>query len=153
QLTRWYRVVLRMALRHQWYVVPTSVALAASALVFAFGVDMPLPGWVTNISGLSRLSIKPVGKELVPSEDQNRFIMIVICPVGSSIDYVDEMLQKGEDILINLRDPEGREVVAGCFAAISIRPGSLISEGTLFCRLVPAEKRSWTQTEVMNEAR
>jgi HAE1 family hydrophobic/amphiphilic exporter-1 len=152
-LTRWYRVVLRVALRHQWYVVPTSVALAASALVFAFGVDIPLPSWITSISGTSRLSIKPVGKELVPSEDQNRFIMIVICPVGSSIDYVDDMLRKGEDILINLRDPDGQEVVAGCFAAISIRPGSLISEGTLFCRLVPAERRSWTQTEVMNEAR
>ena len=28
----------------------------------------------------------------MPSEDQNRFVVNVVCPVGSSIDYVDEML-------------------------------------------------------------
>src|SRR5262249_25667833 len=53
-----------------------------------------------------------------------------------------------------LKDPAtGREVVASCFAALSIRPGSLISEGTVFVRLVPADERSWTQTDVMNQVR
>ena len=55
--------------------------------------------------GKSELAVKPIGQELVPSEDQNRFIINVICPVGSSIDYVDEMLRQGEDILADLRDP------------------------------------------------
>jgi multidrug efflux pump subunit AcrB len=67
---------------------------------------------------------------------------------------VDEALQKGEDILIGLRDPvTDHEVVASCFAAVSIRPGSLISEGTLFVRLIPSNERSWTQADVMNEVR
>src|SRR5262249_8479732 len=36
---------------------------------------------------------------------------------------------------------------------VSIRPGSLISEGTLFVRLLPADQRGWTQTDVMNATR
>src|SRR5262249_51506451 len=104
--------------------------------------------------GRDQLVFKPVGRELVPSEDQNRFIINVICPVGSSIDYVDEMLRRGEDILIGLKDPvTDNEVLLSCFAAVSIRPGSLISEGILFVRLVPAHERSWTQSDVMNEVR
>jgi HAE1 family hydrophobic/amphiphilic exporter-1 len=147
RLSRGYRVVLRHALRHPWIVVPASIALAAGALVFAFGVEfrVPLTSW--------KVSIKAIGQELVPTEDQNRFVMVIVCPVGSSIDYVDDMLARCEDALVDMRDPEGREVLAGMFAAISIRPGSLISEGTLFVRLVPAHLRSWTQAEVMNLVR
>ena len=90
--TRWS---LRHALRHQWCVVPASVLLAASALLFVFGVDVPLPRPVADVVGRTALAIKPVGRELVPSEDQSRFVVNVICPVGSSIDYVDEMLAQG----------------------------------------------------------
>ncbi len=152
--SRLYGWLLRHALRHTWFVVPASIALAAAALLFAFGLDVPLPGWAAERVGTPKLAFKPVGRELVPSEDQSRFVVNVICPVGSSIDYVDQMLAKGEEIVVGLRDPEtGEEVVASLFAAVSIRPGSLISEGTMFVRLVPAHERSWTQTDVMNEVR
>jgi len=146
-LTRSYAVVLRRSLRHPWLVSAGGALLAASSLLFAFGLEVPLP--FTE----SKLSIKPIGQELVPSEDQNRFIMVIVCPVGSSVDYVDSMLARTEDVLVGLRDAEGREVVAGFFAAISIRPGSLISEGTMFVRLVPAHERSLTQSQVMAEVR
>jgi multidrug efflux pump subunit AcrB len=176
QLSRLYAFVLRHALRHQWWVMPAGLLLAAAAFVFAFGVSIPLPSWLTGDRARPGLLVKPgiakgmsaavaatpqpefvltpVGRELVPSEDQNRFIINVICPVGVSIDYVDGMLQKGEDILAGMRDPvTGEEVIAGMFAAVSIRPGSLISEGTLFVRLIPADQRSWTQTDIINEVR
>lgn len=154
RLSRWYAVLLRQALRHTWWVVPISGLLAASALIFALGLNIPLPGWATELTGKKRLTVKAVGKELVPSEDQNRFIVSIICPVGSSVDYVDDMLHKGEDALIGLRDPvTGKEIAAGVFAAISIRPGTLISEGVLFVRLIPADQRSWTQSDCMNEFR
>src|SRR5262249_29352455 len=153
-LGRWYGFILKHALRHQWYVVPASVLLAATALLFVLGLDVPLPDWAADLWGKPNVTIKPIGKELVPSEDQNRFVVNVICPVGSSIDYVDQMLARGEDILIGLTDPmTEKEVVATMFAAVSIRPGSLISEGILFVRLIPADRRSWTQTDVMNAAR
>src|SRR5262249_23053380 len=121
QLSRVYAIVLRHALRHQWWVMPASLLLAAAAFLFAFGLTIPLPGWLAGDSATPGLLVKPglakdpsaavvatpqpefvlapVGRELVPSEDQNRFIINVICPVGVSIDYVDDMLQKGENIL------------------------------------------------------
>lgn len=138
----------------QWWVAPASILLAATALLFAFGLDVAMPTLVADTTGMERLTFKPIGTELVPSEDQNRFIVNVICPVGVSIDYVDEMLKKGEDVMIGLRDPQtGREVVASMFSAVSIRPGSLISEGILFVRLIPADQRGWTQSEVMTATR
>jgi len=73
---------------------------------------------------------------------------------------VDEMIQKGEDVLAGLRDPiTGNDLVAGFFGAVSIRPGSLVSEGILFVRLAPVfdgegnRVRTLTQTDIMNEVR
>ncbi len=153
RLARGYRWLLGHALRHQWWVIPASILLAASALLFLYGLDLPLPGTLANLTASGRLTIKPLGTELVPSEDQNRCLVNVICPVGCSIDYVDEMLGKGEEILANLRDDEGRDIVATMFSAVSIRPGQLVSEGILFLRLTPAHERSLTQTEVINKIR
>jgi HAE1 family hydrophobic/amphiphilic exporter-1 len=154
RLSRGYAVVLRHALRHQWWAIPASILLASTALIFALGIDIPLPSWAAGALGTTRVTIKPIGRELVPSEDQNRFVVNVICPVGSSIDYVDKMLQKGEDVLAGLKDPvTGNDVAAGFFAAVSIRPGTLISEGILFVRLIPIDQRSWTQTDIINQVR
>jgi multidrug efflux pump subunit AcrB len=148
-LGRGYGLALRQAMRVKWLVVLFGLLLGGSALVFAFGLDIPLPG-------KNKFSIKPVGRELVPSEDQNRFVINVICPVGSSVDYVDEMLRRGERILLNLRDPvTNKEVIAGFYASLSIRPGSLISEGIMFVRLLPTTDedgnrvRTLTQTGIM----
>ena len=145
RLTSVYRVVIEHALAHRAWILPAGGLLAGSALIFVLGLDVPTP-W-------GRLNVKPIGRELVPSEDQNRLLVNVICPVGSSIDYVDDMLQKSEATLRTMRDAQGREVVETYFSAISIRPGSLISEGILFVRLVPAAERSMTQTDVINAIR
>jgi HAE1 family hydrophobic/amphiphilic exporter-1 len=160
QSSRGYGWLLRHALRHTWWVIPASILLAATALIFAYGVNVRVPEPIAKTTGVANLSVKPIGQELVPSEDQNRFVINVICPVGSSIDYVDDMLMRCENVLAELRDPvrvdetgEPKEIIAGFFAAISIRPGSLISEGTMFVRLIPSHERSWTQTDVMNELR
>jgi multidrug efflux pump subunit AcrB len=149
-----YGRVLRRALRHPIIVIGSSLLVAASAFVFVEGVSVPLPEWLAKQVGKERLTIKPIGRELVPTEDQNRFVVNVICPVGTNIDYVDEMLHRGEEILANLKDPvTGNDVAAGFFAAVAIRPGSLITEGTMFVRLIPANQRTLTQTDVMNEVR
>jgi multidrug efflux pump subunit AcrB len=147
KLTRFYGWTLGHALRHQWWVIPASVLLAASALVFIFGLELRIPGTTAAVN------IKPLGRELVPSEDQNRCLVNVICPVGSSIDYVDDMLARGEKIMREMKDAQGTEVVATFFSAVSIRPGSLVSEGILFVRLIPAEERTLTQTEIIQKIR
>lgn len=152
ELARFYGWVLKHALRHQWWVIPASLALAASALLFIFGFNLATP--------FGRVALKPLGTELVPSEDQNRCLVNVICPVGSSIDYVDEMLGRGEKIMQSLKDPEtGNNVVATYFSAVSIRPGSLVSEGIIFVRLVPPEDddgatiRTLTQSDIIAQIR
>jgi multidrug efflux pump subunit AcrB len=152
-LTRIYSKLLTWALRWRWLVTLVSLVIAGSAVVFVFGLDVPLPAAAASWLGKDRLTMKGLGMELVPSEDQARFVCSVICPVGSSIDYVDEMLQRCESIITDLRDPGGHEVVATLFAAVSIRPGQLVSEGTVFVRLLPKHERHWTQTEVINEMR
>ncbi len=174
-LARLYGHTLKHSLKHQWWVLPASILLAASALVFAVGAKLPLPTWAAKHLSFSVNNLKdkpicdvgfdpetekgefrfhPVGRELVPSEDQNRFVINVICPVGSSVDYVDLMLMKGEDILASLKDPvSGEDLVAGFFASLSIRPGTLISEGIMFVRLIPASRRVLTQTDIINAVR
>ncbi len=153
-LARWYGAVLRVTLRHQWWVVPMGVLLAALARFFVYGINVRLPQPLAQWTGRQQIEVKPVGRELVPSEDQSRFIVNVICPVGRNIDYLDEMLYKGESVLANLEDPVTKEgVVATMFAAVAIRPGSLVSEGILFVRLVPITERSWTQNQVIGEVR
>ena len=47
--TKGYAILLRHALRHQWWVMPSSVALAATALVFVLGVNVPLPAWAEAV--------------------------------------------------------------------------------------------------------
>ena len=168
QMTRLYAWVLKHSLRHTWWIIPASLLIAASALLFLFGLEVTLPGPLANLSSTGKISIKPLGRELVPSEDQNRCLVNIICPVGSSIDYVDLMLRKGEDILKHMKDPvmpeidqetgaeipgTKRHVISTYFSAVSIRPGSLISEGILFVRLIPAHERTMTQTDIINQIR
>src|SRR5262249_20943157 len=127
---------------------------AASALLFVYGINIKIPAAVAEVVGQQRATLKPIGRELVPSEDQSRFIVNVICPVGSSIDYIDEMLRECETIMAGLEDPvTGKTVLITMFAAVSIRPGQLVSEGILFVRLVPIHERTMTQNEIIAEAR
>jgi multidrug efflux pump subunit AcrB len=147
QLTRVYRWLLAWALRWRWIVVGLSAALVGLIFVFWFGLTIPLPAVLAQALGREKLKVTPIGRELVPSEDQNRFIVQVICPVGSSVDYVDAMLAQGEAVMATM--PE----IATFFAAISTRPGQLITEGILFTRLVDRQHRDKSQSQVMAELR
>ncbi|HMO34679.1 MAG TPA: efflux RND transporter permease subunit, partial [Gemmatales bacterium] len=152
-LTAAYTWLLRWSLRLHLLVTFVSLLIAGSALLFLFGLNLPVPAPFSSWLGVQEFSMKPIGMELVPSEDQSRFACTIICPVGSSIDYVDEMLQKAEAAIVGIRDDQDREVIATIFAAISIRPGQLISEGTLFIRLMPKPMRSLSQTQAIQEVR
>jgi multidrug efflux pump subunit AcrB len=152
-MSRAYGRVLAVAMRVRGPVALCGVGLGLLALVFAFGVSIPLPQPIARWVGRPALTVKPIGRELVPSEDQNRFVVNVICPVGSSIDYVDEMLERGEKILANLKDPvTGEEVVATVYASTSFRPGTLISEGTMFIRLIPTRDEDGTVLRTLHQS-
>src|SRR5262249_15754158 len=76
KMTIAYAVLLRWALRFWGVVLLFSGGLIAIAF-FMLYFDV-------------------LGRELVPSEDQSRFVVHVVCPVGSSIDHVDELLRECE---------------------------------------------------------
>ena len=155
KLTKLYRALLVRSLRHSGLVMVGSLLLASTSIVFVFGVDLHVPESLQRLTGgRDHLTVKPIGRELVPSEDQNRLAVTVICPVGSNVDYVDEMMARGERVMRSLKDPiSGEDMVAGFFATTSIRPGGLLTEANMFLRLVPAEERSRTQTEIANDIR
>jgi multidrug efflux pump subunit AcrB len=92
---------------------------------------------------LSLFFIKILGKEFVPSEDQSRFLVNVICPVGSSVDYTDQMVRKCEEVVLSL--PE----VKGCFTATGTGRERLANRGIVFITLVPADERKRTQQELV----
>ncbi|QEL13216.1 efflux RND transporter permease subunit [Limnoglobus roseus] len=135
-----YLRVLRFALWFPWPWLVAGGLIAAAAGVF--------------VVGSPRLGVRPIGRELVPSEDQNRFVVNVICPISTNIEYVEEVAGKAEALIADIKDPEsGEDIIASLFCTISFRPGSLVTEGTIFVRLVPSSDRSLTQTDVMNEVR
>ena len=135
-----YLRVLRFALRFPWPWMALGGVIAAAAGVFVVG-SVPL-------------GVRPIGRELVPSEDQNRFVVNVICPISTNIEYVEEVAGKAEALIADIKDPEsGEDIIASLFCTISFRPGSLVTEGTIFVRLIPSSDRSLTQADVMNEVR
>src|SRR5262249_22175587 len=75
-MTAGYARLLRWSLRHWGVVLGFGAVLIVIAFVFLY-YDL-------------------LGRELVPSEDQSRFVVHITCPVGSSIDHIDELLQECE---------------------------------------------------------
>lgn len=153
-MERGYKKVLRIAVDFPVVILPLAIGFALSLGVLLTGANIPLPVWVASLVGKPALVIKPIGTELVPSEDQNRFVINLICPVGVSIDYVEQMIGKCEDLLLGYKDPVNEnELIASMFSSISIRPGMLISEGIIFIRLIPSTGRTLTQTQIIQDVR
>jgi multidrug efflux pump subunit AcrB len=126
-LSRGYAVSLRWALA-MW---PLVLALSLFLIVLAGGM----------IYG------NVLGTELVPSEDQSRFVVRVVCPVGSSIGQVDQLLQECEAILVE------RPEVQGLLTTVATEPGQLMNEADIFVQLVPRAVRALPQKQVIEAAR
>ena len=88
------------------------------------------------------LGIGILGQELVPSEDQSRLLVHVVCPVGASIDEIGNLLGRCETILSD------RDEVAGIMTAVATESGLLMNEADIFVQLVPRSDRSLTQQQL-----
>ena len=126
-LARGYRWLLGHALKH-WGVV-----LLGSLLLIALAVGF--------------LYFDVLGRELVPSEDQSRILVHVICPVGSSINQVSALLAECENRLA------ARPEVAGILTTVATETGQLMNEADLFVQLVPRWQRERSQQQLMREIR
>ncbi len=120
-----YRWLLQIALNHRAIVVILATG------IFIFSLYMT----------------KFIGKEFVPPEDQGRFIVRLQSPTDYSINEVDKMFKKAEDILRDI--PEVRTV----FYAQGFGMAREINKGSMFIGLKPKAERGKNQQQIMAEVR
>ncbi len=126
-LTTLYAATLRWSLRLWPVVILMGVALIVVAGLFLY--------------------LDVLGTELVPSEDQSRLLVHVICPVGSSIQQVSDLLAQCEIALVQ------HEEVAGVLTTVATEPGQLMNQADLFVQLVPQHLRAKKQQDLAKEMR
>jgi HAE1 family hydrophobic/amphiphilic exporter-1 len=134
---------------------PTEWVLEKTTAVYASLLAWSLRHWgVVLLQGAALIGVAFVflyydvlGRELVPSEDQSRFVVHIVCPVGSSIDQIDELLQECE------RNLARRDEVAGILTTVATEPGQLMNEADIFVQLVPQHLRKKRQQHIMREVR
>jgi multidrug efflux pump subunit AcrB len=123
QMDIWYFWFLKVSLRHWGFILLVSLLLILVAVGFLY--------------------FDVLGRELVPSEDQSRLLVHIICPVGSSIDQVSDLLARCEAKLVE------REEVGSLLTTVATESGQLMNEADIFVQLVPQDKRNLTQQQLM----
>ncbi|MDX1250773.1 MAG: efflux RND transporter permease subunit [Gammaproteobacteria bacterium] len=124
-LDRAYRRLLDVALAYRWSVVfLTLIIIASSSWFFA-----------------------KVGKGFVPEEDEGRFMVFIKTPLGVSIDYTNDRLEKIEKVL-----GSHKEIIT-YFTAIGLGQAGQVNQGIAFVRLVPRGERTLKQSEVIDAVR
>jgi multidrug efflux pump subunit AcrB len=134
---------------------PTEWLLTKTTTGYAWLLRRSLRWWpVVLLQGLALIVIAVVmlafdvlGRELVPSEDQSRFVVRVVCPVGSSIDEVDRLLGRCEERLM------ARDDVRDILTTVATEPGQLMNEADIFVRLVPHDQRRLKQQQIIEAVR
>jgi len=130
-MERVYLASLGWSLRHRWAVVLLTIGVLGSTPVL-FGM---------------------VGKDFIPKDDQSEFEVAITMPEGYTLDRADSVFQ---EIDHRLRLLPG---VTHTFTAIGDTTGRIgkgqgdVTRGTIYCRLLPLEKRDYAQKSVMAEAR
>lgn len=102
-----YRKVLEWALGRRWTVVSLSL------LIF----------------GLSFLLLRGVRTEMLPPQDQSRFMVQIQTPLGSSLGFTDEVFKKAEAIL------KARPEFDTYYVAVGGFQGGLVNQGAMFVTL------------------
>ncbi len=124
-MDRFYRTLLRGALRFRWTVVALTI-LAVYSSGFFFG---------------------QIGKGFLPQEDEGRFLISFKTPLGSSLAYTDGRLREIESVLRH--DPD----IVSYFSTIGTGVTGQANKGTVFVRLTPREQRSTHMYRVIDRLR
>ena len=120
-----YRKLLNIGLAHRAMVLILAVVLFAAAI------------YITRF----------IGKELTPSEDQSRFVIRFQTPIDYSVEQVDQMGRKAEEILRKF--PEIRSVMYSQGGG----PTRETNKGNLSINLVPKKQRKKNQEQMKAEVR
>jgi len=124
-LARGYGALLRPAVKWRWVVMPVSLALFAGSLWFG----------------------KQLRAELVPSQDQSRFMVRFQTAVGSSIDATDKACREAEAIMMSMPEMNRYFLSVGGFG------GGEVNSAIMFVTLKQPTERTKTMQEVMAVAR
>ncbi len=123
-----YKRLLAWSLDHRFKV------LVGAFLLFVFSILMPALF---------------MGKEFVPPEDWSQFIVRMEAPIDYSIDQVDNLFKKGEEMV------KGIPEVTTVFYNQGFGPGGIgqINKAAMFVRLVPKGERKRSQEKIKAEIR
>jgi multidrug efflux pump len=124
-LGRVYEASLRLALRMRPAVILVAVLMVGASI------------WV-----FTRLP-----EELVPIEDRGAAFGIVVAPEGATLDYTDRYMSMVEQGLLNLPERQGLFTATG----LGFGGPGRVTNGFLFLKLVPREKRQRTQQEIVQQ--
>lgn len=125
-----YRKLLAGVLNHRWKVVLVSFVVFVGSLSL-FGV---------------------VNKELMPPQDQNMLLVQIETPIGSSLEFTDNVFKHAEDWIMS------RGEVARYYTAVGGWEGGEINTGNIFVTLKPprerpippGRRRAYSQQELMS---
>ncbi|MBF0464942.1 MAG: efflux RND transporter permease subunit [Nitrospirae bacterium] len=120
-----YRGLLKYSLEHRLKI------LAFGFAIFVFSIFM----------------VRFIGKEMLPPEDQARFIVRLQAPVDYSVSEVDNMFRKAEDII---RAQAGVQTV---FYALGFGQTGEINKASVFITLTNKRERSKSQEKIKSEVR
>ncbi|MBI2920675.1 MAG: efflux RND transporter permease subunit [Planctomycetes bacterium] len=124
-LARGYSALLAPAIRFRWIVMPVAVGLFAGSLWF----------------------FTQLRTELVPSQDQSRFMVRITTAVGSSIDSTDRACREAEQVLLQMPELRRYMLSVGGFG------GGEVNTAVLFVTLKPPEERQRSMQDLMAHCR
>ncbi|OPY67900.1 MAG: Multidrug resistance protein MdtC [Syntrophorhabdus sp. PtaU1.Bin002] len=125
RIESYYKRLLNLALSHR------KTVLAIAVIAFCMGLFLT----------------KFIGKEFIPSEDQSRFVVRLQMPVDYSVDQVDRMGRRAEEIV--RRFPEVRTLLYSQGGGQTREP----NKANMSINLVPKAKRKKSQNQLKAEIR
>jgi HAE1 family hydrophobic/amphiphilic exporter-1 len=120
-----YRSALTFCLNHRWLVVLIALVIFAVSM----GILMMLK------------------TEFIPRADQNRFMVRVEAPTGSTLQYTDDKLRKVENLILTM--PETK----GLFSSIGTGASQEVNKGLSLITLKDQKERERSQQEIMDDLR
>ncbi|RLA45129.1 MAG: AcrB/AcrD/AcrF family protein, partial [Gammaproteobacteria bacterium] len=88
-----------------------------------------------------------LGKGFMPDEDEGRFIVSIKTPLGSSIDYTIDRLQRVEEII------KQHDEVFGLFSTIGTGDRGQVNQGQIYVSLTPRDQRALHQKIILETVR
>jgi hydrophobic/amphiphilic exporter-1 (mainly G- bacteria), HAE1 family len=131
QISNFYLAILGWSLRHRWVILLASVGVFFSTPVL-FGI---------------------VGKNFITNDDQSEFEVSITLPEGYTLERADETLQEMDRKLRKLRGVTYTYTTIGDTTGKVTRGQGDVTKATIYCRLTELEERTFSQFEVMREAR